>query len=80
MDIRLDNDGEIEYIFHDEALTDSQADIAAFILNVMKENHGNESEIIWILVDELDLTIGEAKEILRWKVSNFEKLIMEFFD
>jgi hypothetical protein len=80
MDIRLNQDNELEYVFENESMTEHQADVAAFILNVFRENYGDDSSILWTLVDELDLTIGEAKEITNWKLSNFEELIMEHFD
>lgn len=80
VDIMVLPNGEVQYVFQDK-LTDHQADIAAFIMDTFRENVNDRNAIISLLMDELDVTIGEALEIMdEWKMGEFEDRIIENFD
>jgi len=79
MEIKINKENEVEYHFHPK-LEDEFVDIASEILDIMREYYNRNSECLWILVDDFDLTFEEAGMVMNCPTDEFENLISDLFN
>ena len=80
MEIEINDKGEVEYRY-DANMDDEIVDIASDALDIMREFIGpnQTGQCILRLMDELDLTYGEAREMVQCPTSEFEYFVSGLF-
>lgn len=78
MEIRINKNNEIEYVFAYDFPNDL-VDIASDALDIMREHPDDTLRCMFALMDELDLTVGEAKQMIACPTEDFEKFIYDLF-
>lgn len=78
MEIIVNKDNKIEYRFASD-FPNELADIASDALDIMRENPDDTLKCLFALMDELDLMMSEAKQMIDCPTEKFEELIYYLF-